>query len=1003
MKKFLSLVLALVMTMSLVTVSAGAKDFTDDDTITYEEAVKVISAIGVVDGYADESFKPTNTLTRQAAAKIICNLILGPTTAAELSADTAPYSDVPVTSEFAGYIAYCQKEGIISGYADGTFKPGNSLTGYAFLKMLLGALGYDQTTEGYVGDNWSINVAKQALGIGLNAGLVDTFNGVKTVTREEAALYAFNTLKATMVEYDEKTTINVGGAQVTLQGKAQDVSWGTATLNDGNIKLDGYVQFAEKYFSKLVGADDTDDFGRPATTWSYNKSEIGTYVDWTLMVAEYTKSVDGGDAYNVIGKTAVEDYKLLAYTDGVTSKALVNAIASEIYKKSDETVGDSGKGVLTQIFVDVDTEEVTVTSINTYLAEVTADYSSKTETLALDVYTGTKDASGSKPTAVSTPKKAELDEVANIVDYEDGDIVMVTMADGVIKSVADPEVVSETAITSYKTGYDTGITNAESGEKYKLNNVTAEDGTKYEVAKKGYWDAQYMYNYAETDLKDNTYNLYLDPYGYVIGVECVDEATDYAFVVGYDVGSSVLAKATDKALVILPDGTMETVNIDDSKLDKASAATDYQDGKRFTKDVPAVNLWYKYTTDSDGTFVLKSLVETIHDVTTDEINGSSTTVENDDSSTILYGNSSSVYISVKVDDSVDKDGTIVDVKNVTTGIKNTSIKLATKSDGSGDLDDTYSAAYGTYACAKDGYVRYAVVVGKSAGVSEDLVYLIDGITRKYYDKTLGDYYYTYDVIQNGKVTEIKSLVNKDTDDDYLDAHNLYEASFDADGYVTEMELKVPTASMSPAVNSNKLQTKTYRDTSYMRVEYASGSEQELTLEGATLYLTATSNDQYVVLADDCKYFVYASDDDEYVEYSSAKNALNALGTDTKLSGAVTAVCDATGYAIALIIYDTYTGNDEVASGAHTPSFTVPANYSADVNTSTLVVKVTVPNGASTDKTDENVKNTVGSALIDAGFQPTEWATDGTTVKATADGLSANSERTFTVTVEEADA
>ena len=30
MKKFLSLVLALVMTMSLVTVSAGAKDFTDD-------------------------------------------------------------------------------------------------------------------------------------------------------------------------------------------------------------------------------------------------------------------------------------------------------------------------------------------------------------------------------------------------------------------------------------------------------------------------------------------------------------------------------------------------------------------------------------------------------------------------------------------------------------------------------------------------------------------------------------------------------------------------------------------------------------------------------------------------------------------------------------------------------------------------------------------------------------------------------------------------------------
>ena len=39
MKKFLSLVLALVMTMSLVTVSAGAKDFTDSSKINYSEAV----------------------------------------------------------------------------------------------------------------------------------------------------------------------------------------------------------------------------------------------------------------------------------------------------------------------------------------------------------------------------------------------------------------------------------------------------------------------------------------------------------------------------------------------------------------------------------------------------------------------------------------------------------------------------------------------------------------------------------------------------------------------------------------------------------------------------------------------------------------------------------------------------------------------------------------------------------------------------------------------------
>ena len=198
MKKFLSLVLALAMTMSLVTVSAGAKDFTDNSKIEYKEAVDVVSALGIVGGYEDGAFNPQNTLTRGAAAKIICNLILGTTTASALRADTAPYSDVPTTNTFAGYIAYCQKEGIISGYADGTFKPAATLTGYAFMKMLLGALGYDSDIEGYTGANWSIAVGKRALGIGLDDGN-DNFVGVNAVTREEACLYAFNTLKATML------------------------------------------------------------------------------------------------------------------------------------------------------------------------------------------------------------------------------------------------------------------------------------------------------------------------------------------------------------------------------------------------------------------------------------------------------------------------------------------------------------------------------------------------------------------------------------------------------------------------------------------------------------------------------------------------------------------------------------------------------------------------------------------------------------------------------------
>ena len=80
MKKFLSLVLALVMTMSLVTVSAGAKDFTDSGELSgeqYAEAVNVMSEMGIIDGYAGGDFRPQGTLTRGAAAKIIACMMLG--------------------------------------------------------------------------------------------------------------------------------------------------------------------------------------------------------------------------------------------------------------------------------------------------------------------------------------------------------------------------------------------------------------------------------------------------------------------------------------------------------------------------------------------------------------------------------------------------------------------------------------------------------------------------------------------------------------------------------------------------------------------------------------------------------------------------------------------------------------------------------------------------------------------------------------------------------------
>ena len=356
MKKFLSLVLTLALTMSLVTVSAGATDFDDDGDITYQEAVTVIAGLGIVDGYSDGSFGPDEVLTRGAAAKIICNLILGPTTASALSASSAPFIDVPVTNTFAGYITYCSQAGIISGYADGTFRPTGTLSGNAFMKMLLGALGYDSESEGYTGPNWNVSVIKQAVGIDLDDGN-DDFLGSQAVTREEACLYAFNTLQATMVEYDTKNTVIVGDVQVSTTSTRSDVE--NNTSSDGNIDNDGLMQFAEKYFTDLSAEDDTDDFGRPATNWVYDGDDLGTYAN----DADATCVVD--EAGETLSALATDGDYLDYDSDDILDDAVVyyNGMAVDgddsLYEDNYSRTDLAGKGDILEAFEnddgDVDT------------------------------------------------------------------------------------------------------------------------------------------------------------------------------------------------------------------------------------------------------------------------------------------------------------------------------------------------------------------------------------------------------------------------------------------------------------------------------------------------------------------------------------------------------------------------------------------------------------------------------------------------------------------------
>ena len=751
MKKFLSLVLTLVMTMSLVTVSAGAKDFTDDSSIAYKEAVDVISGIGVVDGYSGGDFKPGEVLTRGAAAKIICNLILGPTTASALSANTAPFKDVPVTNTFAGYITYCSQQGIINGYADGTFRPTGTLTGNAFMKMLLGALGYDSSIEKYTGANWNVAVIKQAVGIGLDDGN-DEFVGSKAVTREEAALYAFNMLQATMVEYEQKSTIVVDGVEINTSSTRSEVK--NEIAKDNTIETDGKMQFAEKYFSDLKKVrSDSDEFERPAITWKFKSNTIGTYTDEADLT--YTEEVKLGDIYKDLGLSSnlkKDDVKV--YVDGASATS--NGIV-----KGDETNKLGGNGVLTEVFYDSDNDSAIITLVNTYLGTVTSTHA----------------ASGSRDAYITVESKYDTLAVSGgnfdtEESYDVDDLVLFSYSYKTGDKGVQNVRVAPNAVTGALSSFTAGKSVTVSDTQYKANNANKGEIKDLENA------------------VDNDLTVYLDEYGYVVYVDTDAIDNNYAVVLGYTTGTGSVAQTVK---LLTTDGS--TMNVSVKSIDKTNADSfDVGDIVSYSKTsnneyklkvLADKNSLSKNTRDDYTVFTKGSAAVGLQPA--DAKQGNLTSAP----ATVTGVNGKTIFLVATRSGSNE-------VYNVYQGIANVptiTVKKNATPEVSIYVKDVNSSNEGA---AKVVFID-ATNTGdiEMSGLSKDAVF-VKGSTSigASYDNKLGTYY-EYDAIINGEFGKIKSA------DRVTDKTLFGDVTYDANGVATLSNgIGTPTAGVIQNANGN---------------------------------------------------------------------------------------------------------------------------------------------------------------------------------------------------------
>lgn len=188
LKKFLALVLALVMAFSMMlTVNAaneadnGSNKYGDKSTIAPEflEAVDVLNGMGIMTGdYGN--FKGDQPIMRSEMAAVIYRLMTGDTSNfknmlyANIAAER--FEDVKATDWFASYVGWCYDAGIMVGN-NGYFRPWANVNGYETVIMVLRAMGYGKNGE-YTGAMWSVNGNSDATTVGLLKDVGNTHYGI---------------------------------------------------------------------------------------------------------------------------------------------------------------------------------------------------------------------------------------------------------------------------------------------------------------------------------------------------------------------------------------------------------------------------------------------------------------------------------------------------------------------------------------------------------------------------------------------------------------------------------------------------------------------------------------------------------------------------------------------------------------------------------------------------------------------------------------------------------
>ena len=894
LKRALSLLLSSTMVLGMVVMGGSAVGYQDVDASNdNQEAIEVLQAVGIMSGIDDAgNFDPDGSVTRNQMAVIMAHLL-------NLDYDyyrgTNTFSDVPEWA--APYVAACVAEGVTAGVGGGLYGGDQKITAAQASLMVMKALGYFQNQEDF-GDDWQIATIRQASYINLFDRV--NSNADAALTRGQVAQLVLNGLKAKMVDFTGDKGVQIGDVTVgyhaeytpktNAASKYNIIVTGTTTIIGDNGQY--YVQLGEElYDGKLKLANGSDDFERPSRVWSYDGQEIGTYAKKELIVGTYTKGVTGKELYDLLTATTVKEYELANYVDGAAG-SIKN---TDLTRSNNNTLAKTGNGVLTEVYVDNDAKETTIVSVNTWLAQATADYNSNTESVTLKIFDGHDT---TKMVTTSTTQAVDVEEVAAVANLTKDQFVLVNQSSKdrnklEVVAVSDPKIMQDCTLTAFSKNTDDDSAANGAGNKGLYNSVTT-GGTKYDGAKLANYDASVLNEYDADQLKNSSYNVYLDQYGYVIGVDLYEGAKNYVFITGYNMdANSNIGIETAKAAAIFTDGTMKqiTVNVDATNKNITNAVNNdaaykpYFDlanttgnglWSSFTNNngEPNENKWYTYTVTDDGVYTLKPVKQQSttqlgdipgYDGTTGTIDCSKVYLKDSlrSNGDYAYGDDNSVYI-VASQGAVDttNNKAITEVDGVYTGVQEVKIQID-RTQINSDATNNPSAKqfvvnpiYTVY--DSNGYVIASVVLGEAQGATKNYAYILSGANQEKVED--GVTYWTFDAIMGGKKVELTIQDKFGNTVQNLVPYSVQELMFDGD-YVTKIKNISTTDQVNCAleqIDPNKHEiyditfNDTYDGTSTANIDFASNQLKDvnagtvdtdnttITLGVRTLYTTKMS-------------------------------------------------------------------------------------------------------------------------------------------------------------------